>query len=225
MAGKLSVVATPIGNMEDITLRALRVLGEVDLVLCEDTRVAKKLLDRHELSVPTMRYDAHSTRGTQEKILALLEEGKHLALISDAGTPSISDPGSHIVALVYERMPEVVVEAIPGASALTAALSISGIPASDFLFLGFLPHKKGRQTLMGEIAESKRPVVFYESAHRITKALASLREVLPPERMVVVARELTKLFEEVVRGSADDVAKYFEEHPDKVRGELVVLVS
>lgn len=225
MSGKLSVVATPIGNLEDITLRALRVLGEADLILCEDTRVAKKLLDRYELATPTMRYDVHSTRATQEKILGLLAEGKHLALVSDAGTPSISDPGAHIVALVYERLPDTAVEAIPGASALTAALSVSGIPASDFVFLGYLPHKKGRQTLVKEIAASKRPVVFYESTHRIVRALASLREALPPSRTVVVARELTKLFEEVVRGSAEEVARYFDENPDKVRGELVVIVA
>lgn len=225
MHATLSIVATPIGNMEDITLRALRVLGKADMILCEDTRVTRKLLEKYDIHTKTMRYDAHSSEKTRADIDAFLGEEKHLALVSDAGTPGISDPGVHLVAHVRERFGDKVrIEAIPGASALTAALSIAGIAAPQFLFLGFLPHKKGRRTLFEEIAESERAVVFYESPHRIEKTLVSLLEHVP-ERVVVVARELTKIHEEIVRGLPEEVVVYFKEHPDHVRGEFVVMVE
>ncbi|MBC8464852.1 MAG: 16S rRNA (cytidine(1402)-2'-O)-methyltransferase [Parcubacteria group bacterium] len=225
MSATLSIVATPIGNLEDITLRALRVLGEVDVILCEDTRVTKKLLGKYDIHTKTMRYDAHSSEKTRADIDALLEEGKHIALVSDAGTPGISDPGTHLVAHVRKHFGvTVIIEAIPGASALTTALSGAGIPSPAFLFLGFLPHKKGRQTLFEEIARSERAVVFYESPHRIMKTLESLREHLP-ERRIVLARELTKIHEEYVHGTPEEVILYLEEHPDHVRGEFVVIVS
>src|SRR3989344_765243 len=182
----LYIVATPIGNLEDITLRALRVLKEVDLILCEDTRVTKRLLEKYEIKTPTMSYHAQSKLSKVEKIFALLEEGKNLALVSDAGTPTISDPGCLLVSQIRQHfmsrsnldIEEVKIAPIPGPSAVLAALSISGFPSSEFLFLGFLPHKKGRETLFKEIAVSKRTVVFYESPHRIIKTLESLKHHL-----------------------------------------------
>ena len=223
----LSVVATPIGNLEDVTLRALRVLREADVILCEDTRVTKKLLDRHEIADKMLiSYHAQSGLAKEEKIYALLEEGKHLALVSDAGTPGISDPGSLLVSRVRDRFGDSVkIEPIPGPSAVTAALSAAGVPCSDFLFFGFLPHKKGRETLFREIVESKRTSVFYESPHRILKSLEKLAEMLPDSKRVVVARELTKIHEAFVSGNAREVFEYFMDQPEKVRGEFVIIVS
>jgi len=221
---KFYIIATPIGNLEDVTSRALRVLKEVDMVLCEDTRVTKKLLQKYEIGTPTMSYHSHSKLSKVEKIFALIREGKELALVSDAGTPAISDPGSMLVSQVKEEFgDEIKVIPIPGASALITALSASGLPASEFLFLGFLPHKKGRETLFKEIALSKRTVVFYESPHRIMKTLNSLDEHLNENRKIVVARELTKIYEEIISGTAGELIKYFENNP--IKGEFVVMVS
>ncbi len=223
---KFYVIGTPIGNLEDITYRAVRILSEVDLVLCEDTRVTKNLLTRYNLSTPTFSYpsDNQATDTKFEKIFTLIEEGKTLALVSDAGTPSISDPGSILVQKIKEKFPEIEVIAIPGPSALVSALSVSGLSASDFTFLGFLPHKKGRETLFKEITDTERTVVFYESPHRILKALESLVK-FTPNRKIVIARELTKVFEQIVSGLPSEVLQYFTSNPDKVRGEFVVLVS
>lgn len=222
--GKLSVIGTPIGNLEDITLRALAALAQADVVLCEDTRVTKKLLARYSLPAQTLSYHTHSGMAKVEEIIGLLRDGKHLALVSDAGTPAISDPGALLVSKVREALPDTVIEAVPGPSALAAALSIAGVPASEFLFLGFLPHKKGRETLFREIAASKRSVVFYESPHRIEKALESLKKHAP-ERAVSLGRELTKMHEEVLRGTADELLALLKNHPEKSRGEFVVIVS
>ena len=223
---KLYVVATPIGNLEDITLRALRALKEVDLILCEDTRVTKRLLERYEIHTPTMSYHAQSKLSKVEKIFALLEEGKNLALVSDAGTPTISDPGCLLVAQIREKFGDTIpIVPIPGPSAVLSALSVSGFPTSEFLFLGFLPHKKGRETLFKEIAASKRTVVFYESPHRILKTLESLKNHLHPKRRILVARELTKIYEEVFIGEPEQVITHFQNHPDRVRGEFVVAVE
>ncbi|MBU6390426.1 16S rRNA (cytidine(1402)-2'-O)-methyltransferase [Patescibacteria group bacterium] len=222
--GKLFIVATPIGNFEDITLRALRVLGEVDMIFCEDTREGKKLLNHYKIDKLTDSFHAQSNQGKTEKIIELLEAGKNVALISDAGTPGISDPG---VALVHEarvRLPEAEIISIPGPSALTAALSISGIPTDEFIFYGFLPHKKGRQTIFKEIAELKRTAVFYESPHRIIKTLESLRKHAP-DKKITIARELTKIHEEILAGSAEDVLAIFQNNPEKSRGEFVVIIS
>jgi len=220
----LYIVATPIGNLEDMTLRAIRVLKEVDLILCEDTRVTKRLLDRYEITTPTMSYHAQSKLSKVEKIFELLEQGKNLALVSDAGTPTISDPGMLLISQVQKKFgSEVTIVPIPGPSAVIAALSASGLPSSEFLFLGFLPHKKGRETLFKEIVASKRTVAFYESTHRIMKTLASLASYIP-ERKIVVARELTKIYEEFVDGRPAEVLEHFEKNPDKVRGEFVVIV-
>jgi len=231
--GKLSIVATPIGNLEDITLRAIRVLGAVDYVLCEDTRVTGNLLKHHGIEAKLKRYDAHASDKVHAMVLEDLEAGKHIALVSDAGTPGVSDPGVMLVAKVRAESPETVIDAVPGASAVTAAFSIAGITGNSFVFLGFAPHKKGRQTFFKAIAEEERPVIFYESPHRIMKALESLVTYLGEnstinrtrERKVIVAREITKMFEEVVGGSPEEVLAYFTEHTDKVRGEFVVLVS
>lgn len=222
----LYIVATPIGNLEDITLRAVRVLGEVDSILCEDTRVTKKLLDKYEIYTPTISYHSHSTLSKVEHIFELLEGGKDLALVSDAGTPTVSDPGVLLVKQVKEKFGDMVnIVPIPGASAVISALSVSGLPSSDFLFLGFLPHKKGRETLFREISDSKRTVAFYESPHRIIKSLESLETVLGEERKIVVARELTKMYEEVVSGVTKEIISFFEQNSEKVKGEFVVIVE
>jgi 16S rRNA (cytidine1402-2'-O)-methyltransferase len=223
--GTLSVVGTPIGNLGDITLRALQTLKEADVIACEDTRVTAKLLAKYEIEKPLVIFHAQSGRLATERVLELLGGGKRVALVTDAGTPGISDPGNELVAQVRARLPEVRIESIPGVSALTAALSIAGAPTHEFVFLGFLPHKKGRQTLFKEIAESERAVVFYESPHRIEKALASLAEFLPEGRVVTIGRELTKMHESLIQGTAGEVAGYFTDHPDQVRGEFVVIVS
>jgi len=218
-------VATPIGNMQDITFRAVETLKSVDLILCEDTRVTKNLLNKYEISKPTMSYHAQSKISKLDKILELLEEGKDIALVSDAGTPGISDPGSQLVKAVLERFPnEVRVIPIPGATALITALSGSGLDTHEFTFLGFLPHKKGRETLFKEMSTAKRTVVFYESPHRIMKTLESLVKFCP-DKKVCVARELTKIYEQFVTNTPEEVLKYFEENKDKVRGEFVVLVG
>ena len=222
----LYIVGTPIGNLEDVTLRALRVLKEVTMVLCEDTRVTKRLLTKYEITTPVMSYHAQSKLAKVEKILALLEEGNDLALVSDAGTPCISDPGSLLTKQVLERYGEKVsIVSIPGPSALITALSSAGISVAEFTFLGFLPHKKGRETLFKEIAKAERVMVFYESTHRVEKALESLEKFCGPERHVIVARELTKIYEEYVRGSISDVRAHFTKNPDRVRGEFVVIVD
>ncbi|MCI0619601.1 16S rRNA (cytidine(1402)-2'-O)-methyltransferase [Candidatus Wolfebacteria bacterium] len=221
---KLYVVATPIGNLEDITLRALRTLKEADVILAEDTRVTRKLLAHYDIHTPVERFDAKVENQKVRKVSQLLEEGKSIALVSDAGTPTISDPGSKLVAAVHTAGYEVV--ATPGPSALTAALSISGLPSSEFLFLGFLPHKKGRKKLFQEIVESERTVVFYESPHRIMKTLLLLdnsREL--SSKYVVVARELTKMYEEVISGTAQEVLAHFQNNPEKVKGEFVIMVA
>lgn len=222
MNGILSVVATPIGNLEDITLRALRVLKEVDYILCEDTRVTGKLLKHYEIGTRTKRYDAHASEKVHTDILKDLEDGKHIALVSDAGTPGVSDPGVLLIARAREA--GVRIDAIPGASAITAAFSISGIIGNEFVFKGFVPHKKGRQTFFTEVRDEERAVIFYESPHRIMKALESLAEVLDDTRIVMVGRELTKMHEEMVRGTAKEILTYFTENPDHVRGEFVILV-
>jgi 16S rRNA (cytidine1402-2'-O)-methyltransferase len=212
--GKLSVVATPIGNLEDITLRALRILKEADVIACEDTRVTKKLLSHFDIHTPVV---------SLPHVPHHLERGRHVALVSDAGTPGVSDPGLEIVS--NARDAGATVEVIPGASALAAALSVSGLRAPTFTFYGFLPLKKGRETLFKEIAASERASVFYESPHRIMKTLEALAKHIKDERRVGVYRELTKMFEAHVIGSAQDVLKQFEEKPDTVRGEFVVIVE
>lgn len=222
--GNLYIVATPIGNLEDITLRALRILKEVDMVLCEDTRETGKLLSHYEIKKPLKSFHAQSKLSKTDEILEILREGKNLALVTDAGTPAISDPGSFLVAKIREELPEVKIISIPGASALTAAFSASGVTGGEFTFLGFLPHKKGRETLFKEIAEGKRAYVFYESPHRILKALESLSK-FAPDKKVIIARELTKIYEEFISGKPAEILEFFSQNSEKVRGEFVVIVS
>jgi 16S rRNA (cytidine1402-2'-O)-methyltransferase len=223
--GTLYIVATPIGNLEDMTLRSIRILKEVDHILCEDTRTTGVLLKKYDIHTKTMSYHAHSTSAKESVIIRMLGEGKNLALVSDAGTPCISDPGVMLVENVYKEFGnDARVVPIPGASALVSALSASGISTAQFVFLGFLPHKKGRETLFKEIAQTKRPVAFYESTHRILKTLASLVEYAPTFE-IVIAREITKQFEQFVRGTPEEVLAYFTERTDKNRGEFVVIVA
>lgn len=212
--GKLSVVATPIGNLEDITLRALRVLKEADIIACEDTRVTKKLLSHFDIHTPTV---------TLPHVLRLLEQGTHVVLVSDAGTPGVSDPGLEIVSHARDRGADI--EAIPGASALAAAISIAGLRAASFTFYGFLPLKKGREKLFKEIAATGRASIFYESPHRIIKALESLAAYLPTQRRVGVFRELTKIYEEAMVGTVQEVLARLKGDPQKQRGEFVVIVE
>lgn len=224
MKGTLSVVSTPIGNLEDITLRALRILGECDAVLCEDTRVTGKLLSHYNIKKPLFRYDAHSTKERVAPIIAKLEEGKHLCLVTDAGTPCISDPGFLLIRQIKDELPEVKIESIPGASAVISALSISGIPVSSFSFLGFLPQKNGRNTIFEKMKESEVPIVFYESTHRIKKTLLSLSDKLP-ENQIIIVKELTKIHEQVFAGKAVDIIEKFDEDERLLRGEFVVIVA
>lgn len=226
----LYIVATPIGNMEDMTFRALRVLKEADIILCEDTRVTKKLLDKYEVTTPTISYHSHSKMAKTERILAFIEEGGKVAMVSDAGTPTISDPGVLLVKLAYERFGgDIRIEPIPGASALIAALSASGISSAEFIFLGFLPRKKGRKSLFKEIADSKRTVVFYESPHRIMKTLSSLKSVFGDNgisgRRLVIARELTKIHEEFLIGTPEYLYEKLFNDAKKQKGEFVVIVE
>jgi 16S rRNA (cytidine1402-2'-O)-methyltransferase len=226
MTNKFYVVGTPIGNMEDITYRAVRVLGEVDLILCEDTRVTKNLLNKYSITTSTFSYPSDNLASDKKliKILDFIREGKNLALVSDAGTPTISDPGSVLVSEIKLNFPDIEIIAIPGPSALISALSISGLNVAEFTFLGFLPHKKGRETLFKEIATSLRVSVFYESPHRIMKALESLN-TFAPNKKVTIGRELTKVFEQIISGKPLQLIKYFTDNSDKIRGEFVVIVS
>lgn len=216
----LYIIATPIGNMEDITLRAVRILGEVDVVLAEDTRNTGKLLKRHGIEAKLKSYHQQSSDKVAADIISLIEEGNNLALVTDAGTPGIADPGNELVSKVYAALPDTVIEPVPGASSLTAALSVSGFPTNEFVFFGFLPHKKGRQTLLDEIATTARTVVLFESPHRIDKLLAELATRVP-ERKCAIFRELTKLHEAAYRGTVATLATA----AIPSRGEFVVVLA
>ncbi len=219
--GTLFVVATPIGNMEDITLRALRVLNECELIVCEDTRVAKKLFFRHEISKPLLAIPQRAADEKIRRVLDVLREGKNVALTTDAGTPGVSDPGNEVVARVIEA--GFAVSPVPGPSALGALLSVAGMNTQEFLFKGFPPHKKGRETFFRSVAESKIPVVYYESPYRVVKNL-ELLSTFSPEKRIIIGRELTKVFEEVRRGTVLEVLDYYTNNSGKVKGEFVVLV-
>ncbi len=225
--GTLYIVATPIGNMEDITHRALRIFKEADVVFCEDTRNTRKILSHYGIGTKTESYHAQSADSKISRIIELLQEGKNIAYATDSGTPGISDPSSMLVSRVREILGSGSVAAIPGPSALTAAVSIAGMPIDEFIFIGFLPHKKGRETLFKEIATSARPFIFYESTHRIEKALQSLHDhmvAVDALRPVTIARELTKMFEEVESLLPADHLARIEADPNKKKGEFVVLV-
>jgi 16S rRNA (cytidine1402-2'-O)-methyltransferase len=220
--GTLYVVATPIGNLEDITLRALRVLGSVDIIAAEDTRHTRKLLTHHGISRPLVSFHAHNEQRQVPRLLALLQEGHSMALVTDAGTPGIADPGySLLQALVQHAIPVV---PIPGPTAVMAALSIAGLPTERFVFEGFLPPKGGRRRQRLEaLREEPRTVVLYESPYRLVRLLQDIVTCLGPERRVVVTRELTKHFEEVQRGTASALLEVFQGRT--VRGECTVLIA
>lgn len=216
------IVSTPIGNLEDITLRALRILKEADFILCEDTRVTKRLLSHFGISAPTMSFHQHSKEKKYQEIAELLKSEKNLALVTDSGTPGISDPGNELVSYALAHVPGVSLVPVPGPSALTAAASVAGIPMDKFLFLGFPPHKKGRTAFFEKVSQSEYPIVFYESPFRIGKSLRELAK-LNMDAQVVVCRELTKKFETVYRGNIMDMIGMIANTPQK--GEFVVIVQ
>lgn len=218
---KLIIIPTPIGNLEDITLRSIRMLKEVDLLLAEDTRQTGKLLKNLELSVKMQAYHLNNEHKLTEQVVERIKGGENIGLVSDAGTPGISDPG---FLLVRECVAQGVdVECLPGATALIPALVSSGFPCDKFYFEGFLPHKKGKQTRLRYLAELPSTVVFYESPHRLTKTLTMMIDYFGGEREIVVVRELTKMFEEHKRGTVTEVLSYFESK--QVKGEIVVVVK
>ena len=216
----LYLVPTPIGNLDDITLRAIKVLSHVDVILAEDTRTSGKLLKHHEISKPLQSYHIFNEHKTVEKLITRLQGGEVMALISDAGTPSISDPGFLLVREVLKAGLEV--SCLPGATAFVPALVNSGLPSDKFVFEGFLPHKKGRQTRLQKLAEEERTIILYESPHRLIKCLEQLKEQLG-DRQASVSRELSKMFEETVRGSLSELVTHFTEKG--VKGEFVVVVA
>ncbi len=222
--GKLFVVATPIGNLGDMTYRAVETLKSVDTILCEDTRTTGKLLAHYEIKNKTMSFHSHSKLAKVDKIIDMIRCGQNLALVSDAGTPCISDPGVMLVSELRKALGDaLIISPIPGASALISALSVAGVPVHEFTFLGFIPHKKGRETLFNEIATIHHTVVCYESVHRIMKTLDSLHQVMP-ERTITLARELTKMFETIQTGTAQFLRESFDNNPESLRGEFVIIV-
>lgn len=218
---KLIIIPTPIGNLEDITLRAIRSMEEVDVLLAEDTRQTGKLLKHLSISVKMQAYHLNNEHKMTAQIVGRIKGGENIGLVSDAGTPGISDPG---FLLVRECVQEgVEVECLPGATALIPALVASGFPCDKFFFEGFLPHKKGKQTRLKYLEELPTTVVFYESPHRLVKTLAMMEEIFGPNREIVVFRELTKMYEEHHRGAISDILKYF--NAKNVKGEIVVVVK
>ncbi|OGI31353.1 MAG: 16S rRNA (cytidine(1402)-2'-O)-methyltransferase [Candidatus Moranbacteria bacterium RIFCSPLOWO2_12_FULL_48_12] len=218
--GTLYIVATPIGNLGDITLRALDTLKEADAILCEDTRVTAKLLAHYDIKKPLVSCHEHTDERKLFQIIERLREGVRLAFVSDAGTPGLSDPGNRLVELTIAA--EILVIPIPGVSALATIVSVAGINMQEFVFRGFPPHKKGRETFFKAVAGSDAPVVYYESPHRVMKNLELLQKFAPGKK-VVIGRELTKMFEEVVRGSIQEGLQYFAEHPEKIKGEFTII--
>ena len=221
MAGKLYLVPTPIGNLEDITLRALRVLKEVDAILAEDTRQSIKLIKHYAIEKPLIPYHMHNEHRELQRFVSMLESGKNLALISDAGTPAISDPGFLLVRECLRN--EITIACLPGPTAFVPALVKSGLPSDSFCFEGFLPDKKGRQTMLRKLAEEERTIILYESPHRLVKCLHQLKAFFGGERLASVSRELTKMFEETKNGTIDELIIYFESKP--VKGEIVMVID
>lgn len=219
--GILYIVATPIGNLGDITFRAIETLKQADLILCEDTRVTKGLLIHFDITTPTMSYHQHSTMIDVRKIEALLNEGKNIALVTDAGTPGISDPGNLLIQQLTNNNKQLSIVPIPGASAVIAALSISGFPTDKYMFMGFPPHKNKRVKYFQEVADSEYTVVFYESSHRIVKAIENMKAVLGEDRELCICRELTKKFETIYRGTMKEIS----EIDMSEKGEFVVIVK
>lgn len=216
----LYIVSTPIGNLKDITLRALETLREVDFVAAEDTRHVQILLNHYEIKKPVISYHSYSGQTKLDKLSELLRDGSKIALVSDAGTPGISDPAYALIQKAIELGVEIV--PIPGASALLAGLVASGLPMDKFVYLGFLPLKKGRQTLFKKLKEEERTIVLFESPHRIIKTLAELSEALGPDHRIAVCRELTKMYEEIFRGTLAEAIAHFGKKPPKGEFTLVL---
>lgn len=218
---KLCLIPTPIGNLEDITLRSIRMLKEADFLLAEDTRVTKKLLSHLEINNAVFPFHAHNEHKTLEGVINRIQTSNLTVLVSDAGTPGISDPGFLLVRECIKN--NIDVECLPGPTAFVPALVASGFPCDKFVFEGFLPHKKGRQTRLQILSEEVRTIVLYESPHRLIKLLGQIEEFFEVDRQVCVVRELTKIYEEYKRGEATEVKKYYEQHPPK--GEIVVIIE
>lgn len=218
---KLCLVPTPIGNLEDITLRSIRILKECDLIFAEDTRVTKKLLNHFEIQKHVSPFHAHNEHKALESVIQKIKANTLTVLVSDAGTPGISDPGFLLVRECVANGIEI--ECLPGPTAFVPALVGSGFPCDKFVFEGFLPHKKGRQTRLLKLAEEERTVILYESPHRLVKCLNQIEEFFGIERNVCVVREISKLFEEFKRGTVTEVKKYYTEHPPK--GEIVIIIE
>lgn len=218
--GILYIIATPIGNLGDITLRALETLKKVDLIACEDTRHTKKLLFHYEIEKPLISFHQHSKAIKFDKIILKLQAGENVALVTDAGTPGISDPGNQLVEEAIAG--GIAVIPIPGASALTTLASVSGIDMQKFFFMGFPPHKKGRETFFKKVTEVEFPVVYYESPHRLIKNLEMLKN-FAPEKKIILGRELTKMFEEIIRDDIQAVWEYFQKNENKIKGEITII--
>lgn len=218
----LFIVATPIGNLDDLSIRAANTLSDVELILCEDTRVTKKLLTKLEITTPTASFHQHSSEKELQDILDRLAEGTSMALVTDAGTPGISDPGGKLVEAVVQQLPNVSIVPIPGPSALITALSVSGFPSDKFVFLGFPPHKKGRNGYFDRLSEQDGTIVLYESTHRILKTLDALSERIG-DRALMVGRELTKMHETLYRGTADAIIDQLQ--TSSTKGEFVIVIA
>ncbi|MTI88704.1 MAG: 16S rRNA (cytidine(1402)-2'-O)-methyltransferase [Balneolaceae bacterium] len=218
----LYIVATPIGNLDDISHRAINVLKSVDYIACEDTRTSSKLFNAYQINKLTFSFHQHNEHKKIDHVMNILNANQNIALVSDAGMPGISDPGFLAIRAAHKEGHEVVV--IPGPDAATTALVASGLPCDRYMYEGFLPHKKGRQKRLKELADQERTIIFYESPHRVVKILTELCEHFEEERMAAVARELTKKYEEVVRGSLIELKTEFENR-DSIKGEIVVVVS
>jgi hypothetical protein len=219
--GILYIVPTPVGNMEDMTFRAVRILKEVDLILAEDTRTSGMLLKHFDIKNHLLSHHKYNEHGTSKGIIERLKAGQNIALISDAGTPGISDPGFYLAREAARN--DIEVQCLPGATACIPAIVASGLPCDKFCFEGFLPQKKGRQTLINSLTNEHRTMIFYESPHRLVKTLGQFVDVFGPEREVSVCREISKLHEESVRGTLDEVKKHFEENTP--RGEIVIILA
>jgi len=218
---KLVIVPTPIGNLEDITLRSIRILKECDFILAEDTRVTKKILNHLEITKSLQSFHIHNEHKILNSIIQKISQSNLVVLVSDAGTPGISDPGFLLIRACIEN--DIEIECLPGPTALIPALVISGFPTDRFVFEGFLPHKKGRQTRIQEICKEERTTVLYESPHRIQKLLVQLKEFIQPNREVAIVREISKLYEEIWRGTIDDLISKSNEK--ELKGEIVVVIS
>ena len=219
--GKLFVIPTPVGNLEDLTFRAMRILKEADFILAEDTRTSGKLLKHYKIENSLVSHHKFNERRTLDRIISRIKTGETAALISDAGTPVISDPGQILINACIKK--DIPVECLPGPTALIPALVNSGMTAEQFTFEGFLPVKKGRQTRLKQLADETRTMIFYESPHRLIKTLTQFREYFGDDRKICVSRELTKIHEENVRGTAVEIIEYYQENP--LKGEIVVVVE